>query len=55
VIERIDLADLKRSAESGDGDSAVVERSWLKQVYAELSECRADKPRCFGLKPGQSL
>lgn len=54
----IDLAALKRSAESADGACTVVERSWLKQVLAELTACRETAARtgqCFGLPAGETL
>lgn len=37
----IDLAKLKQSAESTEGDRTVVTRRWLGQVLEELRECRA--------------
>ena len=61
----IDLEQLKRAAESGDGDRAIVERSWLaqalaeitagRQAAAELEQLRAGQGRTFGLKPDQRL
>ena len=54
----IDLEQLKRAAESGKGDRAVVERSWLRQAFAELSAGREAQRRlgeCFGLPPGKTL
>lgn len=52
----IDLAKLELAAAAPDG-SVKVSSSWLKQVLAELSECRAAgaRPRCFGLKPDQTI
>jgi hypothetical protein len=52
--EPIDLAALKREAESSDGDRAVVSRSWLARVHEELSaarEAEAALGRVFGRKP----
>lgn len=49
----IDRDALRREAESGDGDCAVVTRSWLKQVLAELTaadEAAAALGRVFGRK-----
>lgn len=39
----IDLAALKREAESDDGDRTVVSRAWLVRVHAELSAAREAK------------
>ena len=52
-IEPIDLAALKREADSQDGDRTVVSRSWLARVYDELSaarEAEAALGRVFGRK-----
>ena len=53
-IEPIDLAALKREADSSDGDRTVVSRSWLARVHEELSaarEAEAVLGRVFGRKP----
>lgn len=44
----IDLEQLRRAAESGDGESTVVSRRWLAAVLAELEECRATR----AMRPG---
>jgi hypothetical protein len=41
----IDLAALKREAESADGDRTVVDRSWLRQALAELTAGRKAQAR----------
>lgn len=54
----IDLEQLRREAESSDGDRTVVERTWLKQVLNELTEGRRAQKRCgelFGLPQGKTL
>lgn len=50
-IEPIDLAALKREADSVDGDRTVVSRAWLARVHEELSaarEAEAVLGRVFG-------
>jgi hypothetical protein len=47
----IDLAALRREAESTDGDRCVVSRAWLARVLEELSAARAAEAalgRVFG-------
>ena len=54
----IDLELLRRAAESGEGDRAVVERSWLRQAFEELTAGREAQRRlgeCFGLPQGKTL
>lgn len=61
----IDLEQLKRVAESGEGEWTRVERSWLaqalaeitagRQAVAELQQLRASEGRTFGLGPDKRL
>jgi len=53
----IDIEKLKRSAEKS-GKSAVVSRSWLRQVLAEITagrEAQARAGQCFGLPKEKRL
>lgn len=50
----IDLEQLRREAESKDGDRVVVSRAWLGRVHQELTaarEAKAALDRVFGSKP----
>lgn len=51
----IDLAKLEEAA--ADPRGAIIKPGMLKQIVAELTEGRAaaQRPRCFGLKPGVAL
>lgn len=57
-MKLIDLAALKREAESDESESTVVSRRWLAQAYNELAAWREAQGRngqMFGLKPEQRL
>jgi hypothetical protein len=54
----IDLAALKREAESPAGDRAVVSRSWLIQAMEELTAGRLAEERLgqvFALLQGEKI
>ena len=57
-MKGVDLDALAVSAGRTDSDKAVVSRTWLKQVLAELSDARSAQARAgqaFGLPQGMRL